>query len=66
MNPNLIKCLIAFFLCIFLAGCSEEKEPVIDIENSGFIEATPGSYDSMDTAVLVSKNNDETLTFFSF
>ena len=65
MNPNLIKCLIAFFLCIFLAGCSEEKEPVIDIENSGFIEATPGSYDSMDTAVLVSKNNDETLTFMN-
>ena len=65
MKPNLIKCLIAFFLCIFLAGCSEEKEPVIDIENSGFIEATPGSYDSMDTAVLVSKNNDETLTFMN-
>lgn len=65
MKQNFIKCMMAFLLCIFLAGCSEEKETVINIENSGFVEAVPGSYDSMDTAVLISKNSDETLTFMN-
>ncbi len=64
MKQNFIKSLIVFFLCILFTGCSQD-EPVADISNSGFVEATPGSYDSMDTAVLVSKNNDETLTFMN-
>ncbi len=64
MKQNLIKCIFFSLLCILLIGCSQE-EPVTDIENSGFIEATPGSFDSMDTAVLVSKNEDETLTFMN-
>lgn len=64
MKQKIIKCMIAFLLCILFAGCSQDK-PVTDIESSGFIEAVPGSYDSMDTAVLVSKNSDETLTFMN-
>lgn len=64
MKKHLLKCVVLCFLCIFSLGCSKE-EPVTDIENSGFEEAVPGSYDSMDTAVLVSKNNDETLTFMN-
>lgn len=64
MKQNLIKYIIFSLLCISLVGCSEDK-PVADIENSGFVEATPGSYDSVDTAVLVSKNNDETITFMN-
>ncbi len=64
MKQNFIKSMIVFLLCILFTGCSQD-EPVTDISNSGFVEATPGSYDSMDTAVLVSKNNDETLTFMN-
>ena len=64
MRQHLLKCVTLCFLCIFWLGCSKE-EPVTDIENSGFEEAVPGSYDSMDIAVLVSKNNDETLTFMN-
>ena len=64
MKQTIIKCVIAFFLCILFTGCSQDKS-VTDIENSGFVEAVPGSYDSMDTAVLVSKNSDETLTFMN-
>lgn len=64
MKQNLIKCIIFSLLCILLIGCSQD-EPVTDIENSGFVEETPGSFDSMDTAVLVSKNDDETLTFMN-
>ena len=64
MKQTIIKCVIAFFLCILFTGCSQDK-PVTDIDNSGFVEAVPGSYDSMDTAVLVSKNSDETLTFMN-
>ena len=64
MKQTIIKCVIAFFLCILFTGCSQDK-PVTDIVNSGFVEAVPGSYDSMDTAVLVSKNSDETLTFMN-
>ena len=64
MKKQLLKCVVLCFLCIFWLGCSG-NEPVTDIENSGFEEAVPGSYDSMDTAVLVSKNNDETLTFMN-
>ena len=64
MKQNFCRCIIAFLLCILFIGCSQD-EPVTDISNSGFVEATPGSYDSMDTAVLVSKNNDETLTFMN-
>lgn len=64
MKQNLIKCIIFSLLCILLIGCSQD-ETVTDIENSGFVEETPGSFDSMDTAVLVSKNDDETLTFMN-
>ena len=64
MRQHLLKCVTLCFFFFFWLGCSKE-EPVTDIENSGFEEAVPGSYDSMDTAVLVSKNNDETLTFMN-
>lgn len=64
MKQSLIKCIVFSLLCILLVACSRE-EPVADIENSGFVEATPGSFDSVDTAVLVSKNSDETITFMN-
>ena len=64
MKQNPIKYIIFCLLCILLVGCGEDtpSEPVAD---TGFVEATPGSYDSMDTAVLVSKNDDETITFMN-
>ena len=53
-------------LCIFITGCAkEDPKPVANIEASGFVEATPGSFDSVDTAVVVSKNDDETITFMN-
>lgn len=64
MKQRLIKCILFSLLCILLVGCKEDtsdEQPV----DTGFIEATPGSYDSMDIAVLVSKNNDETITFMN-
>lgn len=64
MKQNLIKCIIFSLLCILLIGCSEDTTDN-NVVNTGFVEATPGSYDSMDTAVLVSKNDDETLTFMN-
>lgn len=64
MKQSLIKCIIFSLLCIFLVGCQEDvtDDKVVD---TGFVEATPGSYDSVDTAVLVSKNSDETITFMN-
>lgn len=64
MKQKWIKCIIFSLLCMMFVGC---KETVVEEENydTGFVEATPGSYDSTDTAVLVSKNNDETLTFMN-
>lgn len=64
MKQKWIKCIIFSLLCMMFVGC---KEAVVEEENydTGFVEATPGSYDSTDTAVLVSKNNDETLTFMN-
>ena len=50
MKRRLIKYIIFGLLCGLLVACAE---------------AVPGSYDSMDTAVLVSKNNDDTLTFMN-
>lgn len=64
MKQNICRCVLACLLCILFVGCSKE-EPVTDISNSGFVEAVPGSYDSVDTAVLVSKNDDQTLTFMN-
>lgn len=64
MKQSLIKCIIFSLLCILLVGCKEDI-PDEQPSGTGFIEATPGSYDSMDTAVLVSKNNDETITFMN-
>ena len=64
MKQNLIKCIIFSLLCLLLIGCSEDTTDN-NVVNTGFVEATPGSYDSMDTAVLVSKNDDETLTFMN-
>ena len=64
MKQKLMKCVVFSLLCILFIGCSKDttEDKVVD---TGFVEATPGSYDSMDTAVLVSKNNDETLTFMN-
>lgn len=64
MKQNIYKCALACLLCVLFIGCSKEK-PVTDISQSGFVEAVPGSFDSMDTAVLVSKNEDQTLTFMN-
>lgn len=64
MKQKLIKFIIFSLLCILLIGCGEDTtdDGVVD---TGFVEAKPGSYDSMDTSVLVSKNNDDTLTFMN-
>lgn len=64
MKQKWIKCIILGLLCMMFVGCGET---VVEEEyyDTGFVEATPGSYDSTDTAVLVSKNNDETLTFMN-
>ena len=64
MKQKLMKCVVFSLLCILFIGCGKNitEDKVVD---TGFVEATPGSYDSMDTAVLVSKNNDETLTFMN-
>ena len=64
MKQKLMKCVVFSLLCILFIGCGKDttEDKVV---NTGFVEATPGSYDSMDTAVLVSKNNDETLTFMN-
>lgn len=66
MKQKFLKYTIAFLLCIFITGCAkEDPKPVANIEASGFVEATPGSFDSVDTAVVVSKNDDETITFMN-
>ncbi len=64
MKQKWIKCIILGLLCMMFVGCGET---VVEEEHydTGFVEATPGSYDSTDTAVLVSKNSDETLTFMN-
>lgn len=64
MKRNLLKCIIFSLLCILFVGCGEDI-PVETVTDTGFEEAVPGSYDSMDTAVLVSKNDDETITFMN-
>ena len=64
MKQKWIKYIIFGLLCVLLVACGENKTEE-DSYDTGFIEATPGSYDSMDTAVLVSKNDDETITFMN-
>lgn len=64
MKQKMIKCIIFSLLCVLLIGCGEETTDNKEVD-TGFVEAKPGSYDSMDTAVLVSKNDDETLTFMN-
>ena len=64
MRKIIINCILISLVCMLLAGCSKD-EPATNIENTGFVEAVPGSFDSMDTAVLVSKNDDQTLTFMN-
>ena len=64
MRKIIITCILISLVCMLLAGCSKD-EPATNIENTGFVEAVPGSFDSMDTAVLVSKNDDQTLTFMN-
>lgn len=63
MRQIRIAGVVFCLFCIVLTGC--KKEVVQTEYNTGFEEAVPGSYDSADTAVVVSKNADETITFMN-
>lgn len=64
MKKTLIKGIVFCLFCILLVSCKKDTAND-DIKNTGFTEAVPGSYDSLDTAVLIKKNSDETLTFMN-
>ncbi len=57
------------FCIVFLTACTGNniiEESVQDSLDSGLVLATPGNYDSIDTAILASKNLEEnTLTFIN-
>ncbi|MGN0347367.1 MAG: PEGA domain-containing protein [Lachnospiraceae bacterium] len=57
--------LIITLLLALLYGCGQQSTANTASENaSGFIAALPGNYDSADTAIVISKNTQEsTITF---
>ena len=57
--------LITTLLLALLCGCGQQSTPGTVSENSsGFVAALPGNYDSADTAIVISKNTEEsTITF---
>lgn len=63
MRKVSMKSIILCLFCVMLIGCG--KENIETDYNDSFEEISPGSYDSMDTAVIVSKNSDETITFMN-
>lgn len=56
--------IIGVLLCLLLVGCGQEQVNMVDTateegNDTGFVLAAPGNYDSIDTAVVVSKNTEE-------
>lgn len=62
MKHKNVKIIVTILFCVFLAGCAEDVPA--EVPDTGFVVAAPGSYDSEDIAVVVSKDtNDLTITF---
>ena len=64
MKHRLIKYIIFGLLCGLLIACAKDTSDDGG-QGTGFVEATPGSFDSADTAVVVRKNDDSTITFMN-
>lgn len=61
-------CIIICILCMSLFGCGKNDEANTNADNqsddSGFVPATPGNYDSMDRAIVAAiDQNAGTITF---
>ena len=61
-----IRLIVILSMLMALAACNSPKEPEQQQSQGGFVKIAPGAYDSVDTAVVVAKQEKQNkITFLN-